>query len=121
MHYLSFCKVENLNALNNKFKFFLMIQVSYAEHLYRIVFINFLVILCPPLYELSHGKISSLAQSQYKVGDRVYFKCTRGYQLNQNRSYINCEETGLWNPGQPDCVGKLMVTVLCWSIECKIL
>ena len=66
----------------------------------------FLVITCPSLENPVYGKLSSLNQPPYGVGDRVYFRCERGFQLNQNYTYIACKETGSWNLSPPQCFGK---------------
>ena len=64
------------------------------------------MITCSALEGISNGIVSSLTKPPFKVGDRAYFTCLKGYRLNQDYGFIDCNETGVWNPSPPVCVGK---------------
>ncbi|KAI8522094.1 hypothetical protein Bbelb_018480 [Branchiostoma belcheri] len=39
----------------------------------------------------------------YYVGEKVTYKCNKGYKLTSNDSEATCIEEGVWQPGKPSC------------------
>ena len=57
---------------------------------------------CEALVSPVNGSVNILGN---RVFDQAMYSCKKGFHLNGSQS-LQCQESGLWNATQPECIGK---------------